>query len=377
MVRFIHTADWQLGMTRHFLSEESQARFSEARVESIRAIGQVAQAEECAFVVVGGDVFETNHVDRQVIVRALDAMGATPDITFYLLPGNHDPLDASSVFTSDTFTRHAPDNVVVLDRETSVDVGDGVRIIAAPWTSKKPLTDLVDRAISDAPPTDGISIAVGHGAVDVLSPDAADPALIHLTALEEAIGEGMIQYVALGDRHSTTDVGKTGKVWYSGAPEPTAFTEVDPGNVLVVTIDGEDTVVVPRQIARWRFSDIEFDLQSGADIDLVGDTLAGIEDKATTIVRLSLVGEVSLADKARLDAVLEHNADLFGSLNTWDRHTNLVVLPDDADFASLGLTGFASDALDELVSIASGDHGDGATAMDALGLLYRFAGGDS
>ncbi len=374
MVRFIHTADWQLGMTRHFLTGESQARFSEARIEAIRAIGKRAIDEGCGFVVVCGDVFETNHVERQVIVRALDAMGGTPDVTFYLLPGNHDPLDASCVFKSQTFLQNAPGNVEVLDGTDPVDVGDGARIVAAPWTSKKPLVDLVGHAIEHAPPYDGITIVVGHGAVDALSPDTADPALIRLADAETAIGDGRVHYVALGDRHSTTDVGSTGRVWYSGAPEPTAFTEDDPGNVLVVDVGENDISVRPSNVAQWRFMNLMFELQGANDVDHVAEALQKIEGKSTTIVRLVLVGQLSLADKARLDAVLEHNSDLFGSLNTWERHSDLVVLPDDADFTLLELSGFAADALAELVDAARGDGGDAAVAMDALGLLYRLAG---
>ena len=43
-------------------------------------------------------------------------------------------------------------------------------------------------------------------------------------------------YVALGDRHSTTNVGTTGRVYYAGAPEPTDYDETDPGNVLIATL---------------------------------------------------------------------------------------------------------------------------------------------
>ena len=97
MVKFLHTADWQLGMTRHFLAGEAQARFDGARIDVIRKIGALAVDEGCSFVAVCGDVFESNQVSRQVVLRAFEAMSATPQIAFYLLPGNHDPLDASSI----------------------------------------------------------------------------------------------------------------------------------------------------------------------------------------------------------------------------------------------------------------------------------------
>jgi DNA repair exonuclease SbcCD nuclease subunit len=97
MPRFLHSADWQLGMTRHFLEGEAQARFTaSSRIEVIGAIGALAAEQGCSFVVVGGDVFESSQVERQVVVRALDTMKATLGVTFYLLPGNHDPLDAAS-----------------------------------------------------------------------------------------------------------------------------------------------------------------------------------------------------------------------------------------------------------------------------------------
>jgi len=375
MARFIHTADWQLGMTRHFLDVEAQARFSEARIEAIRRIGTLAVQQDCSFVIVCGDVFESNHVERQVIVRALDAMAETPDITFYLLPGNHDPLNASSIYRSQTFIDRRPDNVEVLDTEGTTDVGPGVQLIAAPWTSKAPLDDLVHRAASNAAVGDGVHIVVGHGVVDSLNPNDADPSAIRLEDLEAAIADGRIQYVALGDRHSTTSVGKSGRVWYSGTPEPTAFREIEPGNALIVELDGSEIAVTPHPIARWKFHTIETDLRTTDDIERLESALSDLGDKSVSIVQLVLVGQLSLGDKIRLDTALEHFSDLFASLNTWERHSDLVVLPDDEDFTSLGLSGFAQAALNDLVELATEDGEETVTAREALGLLYRLAGG--
>ncbi|MEX1027704.1 MAG: metallophosphoesterase [Candidatus Paceibacterota bacterium] len=377
MARFIHTADWQLGMTRHFLDAEAQARFAAARIDMVRKIGQLATAHECSFVVVCGDVFETNHVERQVIVRALDAMAESPDVNFYLLPGNHDPLTASSVFTSQTFVSRCPGNVEVLSVEGTTEVEAGVQLVSAPWTSKAPLEDLVSRAVSSIPNGDDVCIAVGHGAVDVLNPDANDVSAIQLEALESALAVTQLQYVALGDRHSTTSVGTSGRVWYSGAPEPTAFREVDPGNVLVVEIESGEVEVTPVPVGEWVFRSFEFDLRTAEDVDHLEAELSDLDSKAVSIVQLTLVGQMSLGNKLRLDEILEHFSDLFASLNTWERHSDLVVLPDDDDFTSLGLSGFAQDALAELVELASDDEAEASNAQDALGLLYRLAGGSA
>ncbi len=178
MVRFIHTSDWQLGMTRYFLDPDAQARFTQSRFNVIRRMGELANANQASFVVVAGDVFESNLLDRRTVGRALEAMRSVP-VPIYLLPGNHDPLDSASVYTSKFFTANQPKNVHVLMDNLPIEVLPRVELVGAPWASKRPLTDLVFQACHDLQPSPGVTrIAVGHGAVDVLSPDPTNPALI-------------------------------------------------------------------------------------------------------------------------------------------------------------------------------------------------------
>lgn len=47
MIRFLHTSDWQLGMTRHFLAEGAQERYSQSRFDAIRTMGRIAKDENC------------------------------------------------------------------------------------------------------------------------------------------------------------------------------------------------------------------------------------------------------------------------------------------------------------------------------------------
>ena len=97
-MRFVHTADWQLGMTRYFLNGEAQPRYSAARRDVVAGIGPLALNAGAEFVVVAGDVFEDNQLAPRDVSQSLEAMRAI-GIPVYLLPGNHDPLDAASVYT--------------------------------------------------------------------------------------------------------------------------------------------------------------------------------------------------------------------------------------------------------------------------------------
>ena len=373
MVKFLHTADWQLGMARHYLGDDAQARFGGARLDVIERMVGIATSEQCEFVVVCGDVFESNQVQRQVLVRAFEKMAAFPQLTFFLLPGSHDPLDASSIYRSPTFTGRCPENVKVLTGTEPVQAAPGVELIPAPWPNKHPTTDLVEAAWGSLEQTNSLRIVVGHGAIDSMSPNPNDPKSISLERLEERISTGLIHYVALGDRHSTTNVGATGRIYYSGAPEPTDYNEIDPGNVLIVDLGADNVDVAPRRLGTWRFLRRDWQFSSDKDIEALEEWLSGLEDKGRTIVKVSMVGQVSVAQKARLDELLEHHTELLAALEIWEKHSDLVVIPDDADLDHFGLSGFASDALTELQMM--GEQGEQApVARDALALLYRLVG---
>lgn len=379
-MRFLHTADWQLGMTRHFLAGEAQPRYAAARRDAVAALAAVAAETQAEFVVVAGDVFEHNQLAPESVGKSLEAMRGI-GIPVYLLPGNHDPLDAASVYTSAAFAAQCPENVTVLDRAGLWDVVPGLQIVAAPWRSKRPTTDLTAAVLADLVVDGTARILVAHGAVDILSPNLADPALIGMAGLTAALGVGAVHYVALGDKHSRTEVGDTGAVWYSGSPEVTNFDHVepDPGHVLVVDIDLDDpahpVTVDSRRVGRWRFLTLRDQVDNGRDVADLGINLDQLEDKERTVVQLALTGTLTVTDRAALDACLDRYAQLFACLQTWGRHTSLAVMPADGEFDDLGIGGFAADAVAELVASARAGGDEAEAARGALALLLRLSNG--
>jgi DNA repair exonuclease SbcCD nuclease subunit len=375
-MRFVHTADWQLGMTRYFLNGEAQPRYSAARRDVVAALGPLAAEAGAEFVVVAGDVFEDNQLAPRVVSQSLEAMRAI-GIPVYLLPGNHDPLDASSVYTSALFVAECPDNVTVLDQPGIHEVRPGLQIVAAPWRSKAPTTDPIADVL-DGLPADGVTrIVVGHGAVDIFVPDKDRPSLIQLAALEAAIARGAVHYVALGDKHSRMQVGSTGRIWYSGSPEVTNYDDIetDPGQVLVVDIDEDDPKrpvrFDARHVGSWRFVTLRRSVDSSRDVADLDINLDLMPDKERTVVRLGLTGSLTVTDKATLDACLDKYARLFASLTLWEKQTDIAVVPADGEFDDLGIGGFAAAAVDELVTTARSDADDADDARAALALLLR------
>jgi len=371
-VTFVHTADWQLGMTRRFLDADAQARFTASRIDGIGRIGELARAHHAEFVLVCGDVFEDHQVSPQVVRRALDEM-ADIGLPVYLLPGNHDPLDRASVYRATTFERHRPTNVHVLDAGVTR-IRDGVEVVAAPWMSKRPLSDLLAEQVTRLSDVDAVRIVAGHGIVDTLDPTGADPAAIDVTGLQEALAAGRIDYVALGDRHSVTDIGDSGRIWYSGAHEVTDFDsrEVDPGHALVVTASRSSVQVERHPVGQWAFRSIESEINTTGDVESLAAQIESIPAKSKSVLRLRLSGVVSLETNTALDELLDTASDRFAALQRWaDPDRRLLLEPTPDDLARLGLTGYASAAADELAALADAD----VSARDALALLYRLASG--
>ena len=413
MVRFLHTADWQIGMTRRFLEPEAQSRFTAARTDAIRRLGRVAQQEGCSFVVVSGDVFESNHLTGQTVRRALDALRTVP-VPVYLLPGNHDPLDAASVFTSALFLAERPEHVHVLDRAGVHEVGDGVELVAAPWESKHPGRDLVAEALAALPagaaPEGVTRVLVGHGGVDTFDPEWRDHATIATAPVVQARDIGQVHYVALGDRHSRTEVAGRPDLTYAGTPEPTRETEVAPGEVLVVEVDPdapawERVRTTPHHVGTWSFTVLDREVDSADDVAALDGELAALTDPDRRVVFLNLRGMLGVAEHARLEQVRHRHRDRLGALVEREQHHDVVVVADDdAAWDELELGGFLGSAVEEIRGTAqqpgtaaspvlatvetdltertahpfvAGRPDDEQSARDALALLYRLSGSGS
>jgi len=374
-VRFLHTSDWQLGMTRRYLDEGAQARVSQARLDAVVAAARVAEDHGCAFAVVAGEVKETNQPDRRTVGRALEALAAF-SVPVLLLPGNHDPYDPGSVYRSTAFTASRPGHVEVLADRTPRSPVPGVEVVGAPWTSKHPLTDLVTETCAGLEPDGTVRVVVGHGPVDAVVGDHDQPGMIRSADLEAAIADGRAAYVALGDRHSAMSVGATGRIRYSGAPEPTGYREGRPGRVLVVELaDGPAPQVEEVVVGTWQFHEVSAAVDGDEDLDLLFADLDAVEDKARAVVKVGAEGVLSLTQTARLERGLEHRGEVFGALEHPERHVDVTVVAEDGDLDVLALTGYAAVARDRLRERASGvDPDDAAVATDALGLLVRLAG---
>ena len=118
-------------------------------------------------------------------------------------------------------------------------------------------------------------------------------------------------------------------------------------------------------------------VSNDVDVAAISGFLHALPHKNRTVVKLVLVGTVSLSVHARLLEVVENAREVFAALMFSESRQDLVVIAVDEDFSSLPLAGFAKVALDELRALAQSKLENAAQANDALSLLTRLARRDA
>ena len=71
-MRFLHTADWQIGMKASHVGEAG-TRVRDERVAAARRVVEAARGAGAEFILVAGDTFEDNGVDRVLVQKVTDA----------------------------------------------------------------------------------------------------------------------------------------------------------------------------------------------------------------------------------------------------------------------------------------------------------------
>ena len=355
----IHTADWQLGLKLAYIPGDAGAQARLLRYQAVREITALAHARHADAVLVSGDVLDSNAAGPDTIQRAREALRLFAPVPVLLLPGNHDhggPACALGRLAEDLAHVH------VLDARAPLTIAGAV-IHPCPLLQRHEVDDPTAWLPARAP-GDGIRVVMAHGGVIDFASWSGDevetPNLIDLRAL---LAKGF-DYVALGDWHGTLRVDR--RAWYSGTPEATRFKEQDPGNVLVVRIAaaGAEPEVESVRVATTTWLRWAETLGDDAAVARLEQRFAALPQPTTTVaIELALAGALTLAGRARLDALLQEWAPRCMFLRV--DATALVAAPSEADLAALAEPGLLAGAVARLRADA------GQPAQDALQLLHR------
>jgi hypothetical protein len=155
-MRFIHTADWQIGMAAAHVGEAA-GRVRQARVDSARRVLEVAREHSAEFIILAGDTFEHNGLSRASVAEIVQILAAA-HCPIFLIPGNHDPLQPGCVWDHPAWA--AATNVNILREPKPMAVVGGV-LFPCPIMRKR--SDHDPTAWIPNETSGGIRVGIAHG----------------------------------------------------------------------------------------------------------------------------------------------------------------------------------------------------------------------
>ena len=365
--RFIHTADWQLGKPFGRFRPEVAAGLQRARLDAVARIARVARERDAAHVVVAGDVWDSDLPSDRNLRQPLDAMANAHDVTWWLLPGNHDPASRGGLWDR-LRGGTLPANVRCLCSAEPQEAAPGVWFLPAPLVSKNPGHDPTAAMDAMATPPGALRIGVAHGGTADIGGDSG--AVIDARR-PEAAG---LTYLALGDWHGHKRVSE--RVWYAGTPEPDSFPRNEPGYVLLVEAEADRApTVTPVPTWTYHWSRETLDLTLGPDpVALFEERFEGGPARSDRLVRLKVTGATGLAERNALAAHLDRqHEDSFAHLR-WDMD-GLATAMDAEALDALDREGSLRAAADALLERAKAEgERERLVARRALELMASFAG---
>jgi Calcineurin-like phosphoesterase len=367
-VRFIHTADWQIGKVFRFVDDPTMGVLQEARLEAIATIARLALAENAPTVLVAGDIYDVATAEDRTLGQPIERMRACAGVRWHLIPGNHDPHQPGGPWDR-VLRRGLPDNVQVHLEPAPVALDGGkAQLLPAPLVRRRTLADPTAWMDHTPAPEGTLRIGLAHGSISAFgSDDRSQPNLIDPARPARA----GLAYLALGDWHGTKRIGP--RCWYSGTPEVDDFGVVDGGRTLLVDLaaPGAPAEVTPLAVGRFQWCQEALHIQGTDDVDVASARLRALhDDPARLLIDLRLEGTLSLAGRERLARVLDDLRAAVRFLRVDD--DQLYLVPSAEDLESIAHGGFVRVAAEKLRALAD-DPDEPGREIAARALLRLYA----
>ncbi|WP_175149861.1 metallophosphoesterase family protein [Paraburkholderia ultramafica] len=369
MIRFLHTADWQIGTQFGQFEPDEAAHLAQARLDTVRRIADEAAARNVDAVLVAGDVFDLQTVSDTVIRRLFGALQAFSG-PWIMLPGNHDAALVESVWTrAQRLNCIAPNVRVVL--EPGVLLLDACRcaLLCAPLTQRITYDDTTGFFDTAETPPGYHRIGLAHGSVSGILQEGIDSS--NPIAPTRA-ASARLDYLALGDWHGHLRVDE--RTWYAGTHEQDRFRANDPGFMLDVTLSepGASPQVEAVRVGQYQWHRWDETISVPTDVDALKARLAALG--SPDVLRVSVNGTAALADAEALHVALEEARARVRALRV--DLSGLQVLPTADDLAELGAqSGYLAKVVARLRGLQEDPEADPQQlkrAAEALLLLARF-----
>lgn len=288
MVKFLHTADWHLGIKYAKLGSNAE-RAREIRVETVKKLMDSAKKNKVDFIIIAGDLFDNNDVDRGLIDIVADTIKRVEPIPVYILPGNHDPVTRDSLYLDQSWD--SIDNAIILKNKKTIEIPElNVTLYPCPATQKQTREDLTEwiRATNGS-----ISIGIAHGNLQIEG-FVEDP---NFPINPQRVEKSGLDYLALGEWHSLfmhQGKDKVVRTVYPSTPETTKFGENNSGKAVIVEIEnhGAEPIIQEINVGTIKWEERRREISTIDDIKYIEAELTKIKEPEHKVINFYLKGVI-------------------------------------------------------------------------------------
>jgi len=223
-VKILHCGDLHIGANESFLGEKAASR----RVESLltfERIIEIAKENNVEAVLITGDLFDFNKIEKSFSSRVLEIICSIPQIKVFYSCGNHDPFNHENPF----FDTKLPENFYIFPNEFALfELSDSVNIYGKSFGE---ILEKGEEKLNIPVDSEKVNIMCLHGEYGFNS--GRNPISNNFV-----LTSGM-DYIALGHVHARTTPEKVGSthIAYCGCPEGLGFDELGEKGVYILDID--------------------------------------------------------------------------------------------------------------------------------------------
>ncbi len=362
-MRLIHSADWQIGMQAGSAGAGAQ-RVRAERLEAARRVVEAGREHNAQMLLLTGDVFENNAVDRLLVRRIGEILRDFPGPVF-IIPGNHDPLTPGSVWGHSVWSEAG--NITIFEKSEPARF-DEITLFPCPLHEKYSTADPTTWIDDAAREHGGLKVGLAHGTVEGLPGDDPD----YPIRRDRATRAGL-DYLALGHWHSFTRYDEPGgacRMAYSGAHEQTKFDERDSGNVVLIELPGagEPPVLTPIRTGGLTWTTLAREIHDTGMLEELRGELDALENPANALVRVRLTGLLFPEDRDHLERLREICETRF--LAGVCEADELLLQPADDQWLEALPAGYLQEAARQLRDMAR-DEGDPQKRLQATHALLQ------
>jgi DNA repair exonuclease SbcCD nuclease subunit len=343
MIRFIHTADWQIGKPFAGIEDDhKRALVQQQRIATLSHISTAAHERKADFILVAGDLFDSPTPTQAMVSATCAAIGAM-GVPVYTIPGNHDHGGPGSLWEQPFFQReqsHLAPNLHVLRAPEPIELEQAI-IFPCPLLRRSESNDTtawlrdpgaLEKAGGKA------RIVLAHGSVQGFGQSSDEDELaiatnqIDLSRLPNA----GLDYIALGDWHGMKEISVG--AWYAGTPEIDRFPKGDgnkPGNILAVTAErGKEALIEVVPTTRFGWHRLERELSEDSAVGSLRSEIEAIVGQRAQedLLRLDISGTLGIQATIELESLIETFEARLLRLKLTNR---TVLAPNDAEIEEL------------------------------------------